>query len=290
MTSTAFDAQIKIAVLDTGADLDHPDLVDRILWSWNEITDVPNGDDDSRTGHGTHTAGTIAATKNGAGVMGVAPNVGLYIIKVLDKRGSGSYTDIADGIIRAAKGPDGVINTADDADVISMSLGGPVSTDELYAAIQFAYNAGVVIVASAGNDGDGDENTFEYNYPALYDEVISVGATTYLDTIASFSSSAPSTEVSDPGYYVYSTLPGGTYGLMSGTSMSCPHVAGVVGLVLAMSLQKYGTTLPAGTFDDMGSNTVRGILHSTAFDLGTTGYDYAFGYGLILATAAVAAV
>ncbi|MHA1400092.1 MAG: S8 family peptidase [Candidatus Heimdallarchaeaceae archaeon] len=288
-TLTEFDQQIIVAVVDTGIDLDHPDLAPNIAWSYDEINDIDGGGDDDN-GHGTHCAGTIAAIKDGNGVVGVNPYIKLYAIKVLDRTGSGSFTDVADGVIRAAEGPDGVIGTADDADVISMSLGGTYDSPELHAAIQYAYSYGVVVVAAAGNEGDGDSTTDEISYPAAYDEVIAVGATDKDDTIASFSNSGPFVEVTAPGVNIYSTYKNGAYDTLSGTSMACPHVAGVVALILAMSIQKYGYKLSVGTFTDTGTDTVRGILHNCVLDLSTAGWDPAFGYGLVMADTAVSLV
>lgn len=288
-TDTVYDQQIIVAVVDTGIDLDHPDLAPNIAWSYDEINDIDGGGDDDN-GHGTHCAGTIAAIKDGNGVVGVNPYIKLYAIKVLDRRGSGAYPDVADGIIRAAKGPDGIIDTEDDADVISMSLGGTYDSPEVHSAVQYAYSHGVVIVAAAGNEGDGDGTTDEISYPAAYDEVIAVGATDKDDTIASFSNSGPYLEIAAPGVSIYSTYKGGGYDTLSGTSMACPHVAGVVALILAMSLQKYGHKLPVGTFSDTGTDTVRGILHNCGLDLGTSGWDTVFGYGLVMADTAVSLV
>ena len=288
-TETQYDQQIIVAVVDTGIDLDHPDLAQNIAWSYDEINDINGGGDDDN-GHGTHCAGIIAAIKDGNGVVGVNPYIKLYAIKVLDRRGSGSYTDVADGIIRAAKGPDGIIDTDDDADVISLSLGGTYDSPEVHSAVQYAYNHGIVIVAAAGNDGDGDSSTDEISYPAAYDEVIAVGATKKDDTIASFSNSGPYVELVAPGYDIYSTYKNGGYETLSGTSMACPHVSGVVALILAMALQKYGHKLPVGSFGDTETDTVRGILHNCGLDLGTAGWDPSFGYGLVMADTAVSLV
>jgi subtilisin family serine protease len=109
--------------------------------------------------------------------------------------------------------------------------------------------------------------------------VIAVGATNHDDLITSFSNTGSYLEVAAPGYRVYSTWKYGKYRSMSGTSMSCPHVAGLVALIIA----EYGK-LPVGDFNDKGMNTIRGILHHTALDLGTEGWDPAFGYGLAMAS------
>lgn len=214
---------IDVAILDTGMDLDHPDLAARYVWGYDLVNDDSLPDDDA--GHGTHCAGTIAGIDNDIGVIGVAPEVDLYIIKVLNRRGSGSYEDIANGIIMATNGPDGVPGNDDDAEVISMSLGGPTGTDELEAAVNYALSYNVVIVCATGNDGADTPS-----YPAAYNGVIKVGATDSNDAIASFSNRGET--ILAPGVNIFSTYPGG-YATMSGTSMATPHVAGVVALAWA---------------------------------------------------------
>ncbi len=271
----AYTGSVQVAVVDTGIDLDHPDLAANIAWAV-DMTGKTGGDDDN--GHGTHVAGTIAAVRDSNGVVGMAPNIQLYAVKVLDRRGSGSWQDVMNGIYAAVKGPDGIVDTADDADVISMSLG--ASSDpgqEFHDAIIYAYNHGVVLVAAAGNEGDGDGSTTELSYPAAYDEVIAVGATDKDDSIASFSNSGYFVEVSAPGVNIYSTYKDGSYDTLSGTSMATPHVSGLVALIILANGK-----MPIGTFDDTSTTTIRGLLHNGALDLGTSGWDSEFGYGLIM--------
>jgi subtilisin family serine protease len=218
------ESSVLVAIIDTGMDLDHPDLAARYVWGY----DLVNGDNypDDDNGHGTHCAGTIAGIDNDIGVIGVAPNVGLYILKALNRRGSGSYTDIANAIIMATNGPDGVPGTGDDADVISMSLGGPVGTVELENAVNYALSYDVVVVCATGNEGASTPS-----YPAAYAGVIKVGATDINDNIASFSNRGET--ILAPGVSIYSTYKGGAYATMSGTSMATPHVAGVCALAWA---------------------------------------------------------
>ena len=140
------ESTVIVAILDTGMDLDHPELAANYIWGYDFVNNDAIPEDDN--GHGTHCAGTIAGIDNDIGVVGVAPNVGLYIIKVLDRRGSGSYDGITAGIYAATRGPDNIAGTNDDADVISMSLGGPVGTVELEAAINYALNYDVVVVVA----------------------------------------------------------------------------------------------------------------------------------------------
>ncbi len=296
VTTGASNGVIEVAILDTGVDWDHPDLKDNIAWGVSTIggevsTDAADWYDGN--GHGTHVAGTIAALNNDIGVVGVAPGVEIYAIKVLNDRGSGAYTDIAIGIEQALLGPDGVLDKDNDgiivgdpdddaAEVISMSLGGPSDDDYLHEMITKAYNYGVVIVAASGNEGEDQPS-----YPAIYPEVIAVGATDSDDNIASFSNRQP--EVSAPGVDILSTYPDDTYKTLSGTSMATPHVSGVVALIQAAYYNKYGKVLPVGTFNDTKTDTVRGILHVTADDLGDPGWDIYYGYGIVRADLAVQA-
>jgi len=216
------------------------------LWGWDFVNDDAIPEDDN--GHGTHCAGTVAGIDNDIGVIGVAPDVGLYIMKVLNRRGSGSYEDIAAGIITATDGPDGTPGTNDDADVISMSLSGPSSTVDLENAVNYALSYNVVIVAATGNDGN------DYpQYPAAYPGVIGVGATDANDNIASFSNRGE--DIFAPGVYVFSTYLEGNYATMSGTSMATPHVAGVVALAWAAHPSFTGTQirlLVIGSADSAG--------------------------------------
>ncbi|WP_010480227.1 S8 family serine peptidase [Thermococcus zilligii] len=237
--------------------------------------------------------GTIAALNNNIGVVGVAPGVQIYSIRVLDARGSGSYSGIAIGIEQAILGPDGIADRDGDgiiagdpdddaAEVISMSLGGSADDSYLHDMIIQAYRAGVVIVAASGNEGASSPS-----YPAAYPEVIAVGATDSSDRVASWSNRGP--EVSAPGVNILSTYPDDSYKTLSGTSMATPHVSGVVALIQAAHYKKYGTVLPVGTFEDMSRNTVRGILHTTADDRGPAGWDADYGYGIVRADLAVQA-
>ncbi len=268
-------ANVDLAILDTGIDTDHPDLVANIAWTYSAIDQLTVED---KNGHGSHCAGIAGAERNGFGVVGVYSNVDIYAIRVLNNGGVGQWTDIADGIYAACRGPDGIEGTDDDADVISMSLGGSGDDDSLHEAITHAYNMGIVIVASAGNGGDGDPTTEEISYPAAYPEVIAVGASNTDDSIVSFSNTGSYIEVAAPGVRIYSTYKFGTYNTLSGTSMACPHVAGLIALIIAI----HGK-MPVGDFDDRCPNTIRGYLHRTALDLGPNGWDPAYGYGLVQA-------
>lgn len=221
--STVDESSVIVAILDTGMDLDHPDLAALYVWGYDVVNQDTLPDDDH--GHGSHCAGTIAGIDNEIGVVGVAPNVGLYILKVLNRRGSGTDAQVATGILMATNGPDATPGTSDDADIISMSLGGTYSV-EIEDAVAYAISYGVVVVAATGNDGADVPS-----YPAGYDGVIKVGATDINDDVADFSNRGET--ILAPGVSVYSTYKNAGYATMSGTSMATPHVAGVCALAIA---------------------------------------------------------
>ncbi len=227
--SGAVDADI--AILDTGIDLDHPDLN-----VYHEKTFVPgtsSADDDN--GHGTHVAGITAAKDNAIGVVGIAPGARLWSIKVLDSSGAGSISDIIAGI-------DYVTAHSAEIDVVNLSFGCECSSPALDAAINNAVQAGVVFVVAAGNDHK-DASSFS---PARNPNVIAVSAmadsdgkcggqgtsTKYGsdDTFASFSNYGAPVDMVAPGVGILSTYKDGKYAELSGTSMAAPHVSGGVAL------------------------------------------------------------
>ena len=252
-------AGVKVAVVDTGIDLTHPDLAANIVGGYNAIDPTKSPTDDN--GHGTHVSGIIAGIDNTIGVLGVAPRASLLAVKVLNRQGSGYYSDIIEGIGWSVD---------NGAQVINMSLGGTYDSTALHSAIVSAVNAGVVVVAAAGNSGPGDNTV---GYPAKYPEVIAVSATTSSNTIASYSSRGPEVDLAAPGSSIFSTYKGGAYQTLSGTSMASPHVAGAVALVIASGVS--------------GVDNVRTVLRQTADDLGAAGKDNLYGDGLVDAEQAV---
>ena len=258
---------IKIAVVDTGIESTHPDLIANVKGGVRYVSGTAGNYNDDN-GHGSHVAGTIAALNNGIGVVGVAPNASLYGVKVLNSQGSGWCSDIIAGIDWS---------NAYRMNIITMSLGG-CGIQSVHDAIIRADNSGIVLVAAAGNSGG------SISYPAAYDEVIAVTATDINNYIAVFSSRGPKAELAAPGVNIYSTYKGGGYATLSGTSMATPHVTGVVALLLA-------TTIPV-TYDLDGDGKwdpieVRNKLHASATDLGDAGRDSLYGYGLVNAYGAV---
>lgn len=249
---------VTVAILDTGMDIDHPDLASKIVLSRN-FTDSPT--DDDRNGHGSHTAGIAAAvTGNGVGVAGVGYNVRLINAKVLGDSGSGYYSSIINGIIWAAD---------NGADVISMSIGGGSGSADMEDAINYAWNKGALVVAAAGNNGSSSPS-----YPAYYQNSIAVGATDQNDNPYSFSNYGDWVDVAAPGN-AYSTYKDGGYVSMSGTSMATPFVSGLAGLVFSVAADKNGN----GRTND----EVRDIIETTCDPVSATG----MGRGRINALKAV---
>jgi subtilisin family serine protease len=217
---------IKVAILDTGIDLDHPDLQDNIKGNVNLIKPHKSGDDDK--GHGTHVAGIVAALDNEIGVVGVGPDISLYAVKVLNKKGIGWLSDLIDGL-------NWCINN--EMQVINMSFGSLTDNQSFHDAIIEAYEAGITQVACAGNNGE-DGGAIEY--PAKYPETIAVSAIDQYDYFASFSSFGAEIDITAPGVDIKSTYHKKRfYEILSGTSMSAPHVTGVAALVLTTRPKSY---------------------------------------------------
>jgi len=265
---------VNVAIIDTGIDRDHADLIDNLKGGVNFVSKSPvkpadpnKWDDDN--GHGTHVAGIVAAVDNEIGVIGTAPEAYLWAVKVLDRNGSGYVSDVIDGINWA------ILNGMQ---VVNMSLGSGTDVQALHDAVDAAYAAGVVLVAAAGNSGDGDGSTNEVIYPAKYSSVIAVAATDNNDLIAYFSSDGAEVELAAPGVSIRSSWNDGLYNTISGTSMASPHVAGTVALVLATAVQSVYDADADGAWDPA---EVRAVLQATADDLGAAGHDNFYGYGLV---------
>ena len=290
---------VVVAVLDTGVkwfegdwgghpygpeDLSSEKLVDGYDFVYNQPYFFAD-----QNGHGVHVAGTISQdTNNGIGVCGVAPDAKIMPVKVIDDKGIGYISAIVKGIYYA---------TMKGANIISMSFGGRRSSECLEEALRYAYKRGVTLVAAAGNVGKFSRDR-GIMYPAKYPFVISVGATTYEKELAPYSRYGPEIDVVAPGGDIHSDkngdgypdgilqeahLPmygvsgGATWGyyFFQGTSMACPHVAGVAALLYAM-----GFTDP---------KEIKDRICKTAIDLGTPGWDSLYGWGLINAYRAVEA-
>jgi thermitase len=257
--TTMGSASIIVAVIDTGVDWSHPDLAPNYVplgYDW--VNNSPDPMDDN--GHGTHVSGIIAAAiNNSVGIAGLA-NVRIMAEKVLGKDGSGTSSDVAQGIIHA-------VNSG--AKIINLSLGATFPSEVLYEAVRYAFEHGVLVVASAGNSASSVKE-----YPAGYDEVVAVSATTMSDTLASFSNYGNWIDVAAPGVHIYSTMIRDSYVYLSGTSMASPHAAGVAALIWSR-------------FPNMTRDQVWAQLQYTADDLGAPGFDIYYGFGRINAKKAV---
>jgi subtilisin len=242
---------INVGVLDSGGDIDHPD----ITWAGGYSATSKNPDNwDDKNGHGTHVAGIISANNNLVGVVGVAPNCNIYAIQV------GGQRLLISNII---KGLDWVAGTYSDGNpnndiqVVNMSFGGGNSSAE-EAALQTIYNLGVLLVSSAGNSSG------SVNYPAAYSFVMAISASTSSEGFASYSNSGSEVELIAPGSSIYSTYKGGGYRTLSGTSMSSPMVAGAAALAWSAN--------PGYSRDQ-----IRNLLKSSAEDVGLTSNQQGFG-------------
>ncbi len=207
---------VRLVVIDTGIDLTHPELAGIIKGGWNAISTSSTFNDDN--GHGTHCSGTIAAKDDDQGVVGVAPQIDLYGVKVLDRNGSGTFDDVIAGMLWAVENK---------MEVASMSLGAGQGNQSLADAVEAMRKSGVILIAAAGNSGG------SVGYPAAYPGAIAVAASDLKDKLASFSSRGPSVAIIAPGVAVKSTYMGGGYNTLSGTSMATPHVAGLTALYVA---------------------------------------------------------
>lgn len=289
---TKGDASVVVAVVDTGVDRNHPELAGLLVPGYDMVDLGPNptppygwrfeGDFSGRdsdpvdeVNHGTHVAGTIAAaTDNRVGVAGVTWKCRIQPVKALTRmvniktgevRGVGTSVDIAAAIQWAAD---------HGAKVINLSLGSSSPTEVERNAVAYAISRDVVVVAAMGNNGSSRPS-----YPAAFDGVISVGAIDSTDRKATFSQTGPHIDVVAPGVAILSTVPGGGYGNMSGTSMASPHVAGVAALIRSVK--------PEASVAE-----VTDIIRSTARALRTKPTDPVpnndYGWGLVDAAAAVA--
>ncbi len=271
---------VAVAVLDTGIDYTHPDLADNYVSGYDFVNNDWDPLDDN--GHGTHVAGTIAALDDGPNsgggntsdisVVGVGPEISLYVGKILDREGAGYMSDVVAGLdVAASYG----------MQVVNMSFGSLFGSRTLKSACARAYQAGIVLVAAAGNEG-----MPWLDVPARYPTVISVGAVNAFDQHAAFSNRSKNLELCAPGVAVLSTMPTYSvrlnqspywyamyYDYLDGTSMASPHVAGVAALVIA-------------GHPGWSNSQVRAQLVSTATDLGAAGRDKYYGYGLVNAAAA----
>jgi subtilisin family serine protease len=287
-------ANVVVGVIDTGIDLDHPELAALLVQGWDMVDLGPNptpppgfhfegdfvgrdNDPQDEVGHGTHVAGTIAcASNNATGVAGVTWNCRLMPVRVLarivnnananDVRGTGSSADIAAGIRWAVD---------HGARILNLSLGGPVDTQVERDAIAYAIAQGAVVVAAMGNAFQTGNPT---SFPGAYPDVVAVGAINQADQRAPFSQTGPHIDVAAPGVGVLSTVWDNGYATMSGTSMATPHVSGVAALILSCN-----SNLTGAQVADIIRHTARPLRNNPADPVPNDDY----GFGCVDAKAAI---
>lgn len=259
---------VTIAVLDTGCDLDHPDLVENLLPGANFVKPGTPPEDDNC--HGTHVTGTLVAVNNDIGMVGVAPKAKVRPVKVLDKKGKGNLLAVAEGIRWAID---------QKVDFISMSLGSPVPVQQVRKAIQLAAKAGIITFVAAGNAG----NTKDVFFPAAYPETISIGAVDESMRRAAFSNTGNNLDFMAPGVDIVSTVPDNWYATLSGTSMAQPFACGCAALLLSWvrhnkhglklktaedyreAFRKYTTPVVNGNYNNPGFYQGFGIIDPRKF-------------------------
>lgn len=215
---------VKVALLDTGCDLNHDELKENLLPGINFVQPGTPPQDDGV--HGTHCTGIICGTNSKRGVVGIAPKCKVIPVKVLDAKGNGDLETVAKGIYWAAD---------NGADIISMSLGCPMPVDEVHEAIIYADKKGIPIFCAAGNAG----NTKQVFYPSYYDECIAIGSIDENLDRSSFSNTGDQLDFMAPGGKIFSTVPPNWYATLSGTSMACPAAAAMAALFLS-HVRKHG--------------------------------------------------
>ena len=272
--------RVDVAILDTGIDYTHNDI-ETVSWGANFSKGVEQYGRSTaldNNGHGTAVSGVVGAADDTSGVVGVSPGVDMYAIKVMNENGAGRLSWVLNGIDVALKGADRELGTEDDAEVLSLSLGTKTGDESLQQAVNAASDHAVV-VAAAGNSGDGDASTDEVEYPGRYNGAIAVAATNRMDETWLYSAEGDAVELAAPGVAVTTTNRGGGTTTVSGTSIATPHVAGTAALVIA---DDYSDGVR-----DLSPDGVRTQLQNSALDIEVDGVDKKSGHGLVIATQAL---
>lgn len=254
-------AGVKVAVLDTGRPV-HKDIEGNLVGA----ATFAGGSVDDRNGHSTHVCGTIAASANGFGVVGVAPEAKIITGKVLGDDGSGDSRGIEQGIRWAID---------QGADIISMSLGGGYHRGTANALLD-AVQAGKFVICAAGNSGESGPNTVEY--PGKLSYCLAIAAYNKSGRISDFSSRGPEVVAAFPGEEILSCWPGNKYRKLSGTSMATPFCSGLVALMLANQRALEAAGKPVK--DPIKNNSdLRALIQKTSIDDGPPGKDDSWGWG-----------
>lgn len=250
--------RIKVGILDTGIDLNHPDLAANVKGGINIVNPSAPPQDDN--GHGTHVSGVIGAVNNHKGIVGVAPAVSLYAIKVLDRNGTGTLTTLVKGIEWCIRNKMNILN-------ISIS-GGEKVPSIMAEVIKSATQKGIMVVASAGNSGNASGKGDNVQVPARLPDTVAVAALNRSNKRAPFSSTGPTVDIAAPGVHILSTYKDGQYATLSGTSMAAPHVSGTAAILMR-------------TFPHVSPLHIGRLLKKNAIDLALRGMDRFTGAGLV---------
>jgi len=247
---------VNIYILDTGGDVNHPELKNNVKGTYNAVTG--NLDVTDVYGHGTHVSGISGADDNKIGMIGVAPDANIYLVNIFAGEGANLFDYLA--------GLDWVKNhQVDGPKVVNLSIGSPDASYLEEEKLTELYDAGITVVAAAGNDGD---FYADINFPGRYDTTIAAASSRGDDNISDFSSKGKGVDLAAPGDGIISAVPGGGYQQWSGTSMAAPFVTGIVGLMLEINPK----LTPA---------EIKDRLTKTATDIYEAGKDINSGFGLI---------
>ncbi|MFA7636342.1 MAG: S8 family peptidase [Monoglobales bacterium] len=250
---------IKVSVIDSGVDLYHPDLVGRIK-KYANFTSPNREDVTDENGHGTHVAGIIAASKNGRGIVGVAPMASLYIAKAFDKHGMADDYSVS-------KSLDWLMENK--VNIINMSFSSS-KVPSYYDKIKKAYDMGIIIICAAGNSGNIKNR--QLGYPGRFSETISVASVDMNGKVSDFSSKNVGADIAAAGFEILSCYPGGRYARFSGTSMAAPIISGAAAILQRKSKSRLGRYL---TPEEM-----RTVLCMHCENLDKKGRDSSTGCGL----------
>ncbi|MBP1308840.1 chitodextrinase [Paenibacillus sp. 1182] len=249
-------AGVKVAIIDSGIMTTHPDLA--VAGGVSTVDYTTSYEDDN--GHGTHVAGIIGAKKNNIGMVGVAPGAKLYAVKAMGADGDGTLGDVLEGLDWSIQNK---------MDIINLSLSMNYDSELLHDMVDRAYNDGIIVISSAGNDAEKVANPEDsVYYPGKYSSVIAVSSVDQNMVRSSSSAMGPENEFSAPGVAIVSTWNSGKYAKVSGTSQAAPHVAGA----LAILKQEYPS---------MSNVQLREELRHHIKDLGVPGRDNQYGYGMV---------